>query len=468
MAEKQIVSQNQLGVPIANKTILGQLTSFSDGTAKWTYAKDTNVLIAGGGDRSTFTLSKQQDGTWSWSPTTNTSVQNLATREGLTTTQITDSLYKTTTTQSVLNAGNVTNLGGISAAQKLGVPGTRGSATVTGPLPGQVSGNFDGQSGATNGTGTNTESGVAGVKEGISSFNQSGLQIKDGGVRQSYTGGKGPGGAYMYPIKMDPTQDKIKFTMYRYEPKKVSVSNIASGTGFSGSNKGSSMGIVILPIQPQISDSNSVSWGENSMNAIDAMAAAAALGAIQKGGEALADAAQGVQDLIKENKGDLESSLAAYFAGQATGSNPGFFTRATGAILNPNLELLFTGPSLRSFTFNFSMSAREKGEAEEIRNIIRFFKQGMSVKRAQSNLFLKTPNVFDISYCYAGGDNHPWMNKIKTCALQNCIVNYTPAGNYATYDNGAMTQYDMTLTFGEIDPLYDDDYDQLGNNHIGY
>jgi hypothetical protein len=52
------------------------------------------------------------------------------------------------------------------------------------------------------------------------------------------------------------------------------------------------------------------------------------------------------------------------------------------------------------------------------------------------------------------------MNRIKTCALQNCTINYTPSGNYATYQDGSMTSYEMTLSFGELTPIYNDDYEK--------
>jgi len=293
-------------------------------------------------------------------------------------------------------------------------------------------------------------------------FNQDSLnkQITDSGVRQNY-------GNMRYPrdAKFMSEQDCIKFTMFRYQPKKVAIT---SGLGaFSGSNKGKSMGTVMLPIQPTISDSNGVSWGENSMNALEAAAGAAALAGIMQGAEGIGKSIEAIAKGIRKNKDGAIAGLAAGFASQAAGGNQGFLTRATGAILNNNLELLFQGPALRSFTFTFSMSARYKEESEEIRKIIRFFKQGMSVKRSKGDLFLKSPNIFDIQY-YNKNEEHRYINKIKTCALQNCVVNYTPAGNYATYEDGAMTQYDMTLTFGEIEPLFDDDYGQSDDGLIGY
>ena len=285
---------------------------------------------------------------------------------------------------------------------------------------------------------------------------------KAGGVRQSY-------GNFKYPIDANfSMQDCIKFSMYRYKPKKVELTSDLGS--FSGSNKGSAMGTATLPIQPGISDSNVVSWGENSMDAINAAGSAAALAAIKGGAKGAGESAETAAKGVKDYKGDIQKAIAASFAGAATGQNQGFLTRATGAILNNNLELLFQGPSLRSFTFTFSLSAREQKEAEEIRKIIRFFKQGMSVKRSESSLFLQTPNIFDVQYLHKG-QTHPYINQIKTCALQSFVVNYTPAGNYATYDDGAMTQYDLTLTFGEIEPLFDDDYTKLdgdADTTIGY
>lgn len=290
---------------------------------------------------------------------------------------------------------------------------------------------------------------------------------KEGGVRGSYYEN------LRYPIdaKFLKDQDCVKFSMYRYQAKKASIGgdDLAS---FSGSVKGKGMGSVLLPIQPTISDSNLVNWGESPLNAVEALGAAAALAGITKGGKGLKESLTNLKEGLNnpETNSNVKSALAAFFAGEAAGANQSFFTRTTGAILNNNLELLFQGPSLRSFTFTFSLSAREPKEADAIKKIIRFFKQGMSVKRSTTALFLKSPNIFDIQYYYKGSE-HPYINKIKTCALQNFSVNYTPEGNYATFEDGAMTQYNLTLTFGEIEPLFDDDYTKLDGNSdqfIGY
>ena len=296
----------------------------------------------------------------------------------------------------------------------------------------------------------------------------SNASVADGGYRDKYEN-------LRYPIDRDPEQDYIKFTMVRYRPKPFDAAAATSvSEGIFGERPGAKgkeiLGYVSLPIQPNIADSNAVKWAEDTIDSLDALGQGLFTGILEGKGGAAAD---GTATTVKEALGPLTSVAAGKLAGAATGTNKDLFTRTTGAVVNPNIELLFTGPSLRGFQFNFSLSAREDSEAKEIKKIIRFFKQGMSVKRAASTLFLKAPNTFDIKYVY-GKDNidHPWINKIKECALQNFTVNYTPAGNYATFEDGAMTQYDLGLTFMELDPIYDDDYTALDkgitDQYIGY
>jgi hypothetical protein len=138
-----------------------------------------------------------------------------------------------------------------------------------------------------------------------------------------------------------------------------------------------------------------------------------------------------------------------------------------GTVLNPNMELLFSGPQLRPFEFKFQMSAREQKEGENIKAIINFFKKNMAVKKSDgAGIFLRAPNTFLIEYKYNGADTtHPGINLIKECALLSCSVEYTPLGTYMTYPDGTMVSYSMSLSFSELEPIYDVDYI---NHPIGY
>ena len=240
---------------------------------------------------------------------------------------------------------------------------------------------------------------------------------------------------------------------------------------------------IYLPIQSGIVDSISVDWGNGELNPITAQFANVAYGTITQAGTGNGFAAaktfgfglQEVADKLLKGNGnaDMQKLLTNYFTEQAVGQ-PGLLSRSIGGAINNNLELLFNGPTLRAFTFNFKLTPREPDEAKAIKKIIRVFKQGMSPQLSKSGLFLSAPNVFKLKYIYTGKgsltEDHPYLNKIKVAALRDFSVNYTPDGNYMTYNGeGSMTQYDLSMTFGEIDPVYADDYnDKQGKEGMGW
>ena len=138
--------------------------------------------------------------------------------------------------------------------------------------------------------------------------------------------------------------------------------------------------------------------------------------------------------------------------------------RSSGQIFNPNLELLFNGPSLRSFSFSFKMTPRSAQEARQCKLIIRSFKQNMAPKTGGdtiggSAIFMKTPNLFELRY-RKGNSDHPFLNKFKQCFLTNVAVNYTGEGVYATYDDATPISMQLDLQFKDIEPIYFDDYDK--------
>ena len=156
----------------------------------------------------------------------------------------------------------------------------------------------------------------------------------------------------------------------------------------------------------------------------------------------------------------IKTLIANRFAEIAVGANKNtFLARATGAILNPNLELLFSAPTLRPFEFRFRLSPRSKDEAKSVVQIIRFFQQGMSPRTDGDLLFLKSPHTFQLKYLYRGSGEHPYLNSFKECALKLLQVNYTPENNYSTYEDGVMNSYEMTMQLQELQPVLNSVYD---------
>ena len=268
-----------------------------------------------------------------------------------------------------------------------------------------------------------------------------------------------------YPVDMAEAQDVIKFDMLKYEPKKV------SGFGFSERNSDrASIGSVILPIPGGISDANACDWGGDTMNPLQIAGAAIALGAL--GSDAVPGGLGGafgdLKNQVVENNPAVKEAIGGGAAASAIGSDiNSLLGRTQGVILNPNLELLFQRPSLRPFSFEFKMSPRSSAEAARIVEIIRFFKQGMAPIRDESRLFLKTPHTFRIKYVQQGEDSK-FLNRFKECALLSCNVQYTPEGNYAPYEDGAMSSYAMSLQFKELEPVYNDEYSEFDDTNIGF
>jgi hypothetical protein len=271
-----------------------------------------------------------------------------------------------------------------------------------------------------------------------------------------------------YPETLDSKQDCIKFKILKSEPRPLGATAGISGSRSAPINR--SRGSVILPISGPVSDSNRVTYGSDSLTPVEGFFADLGLAAVTGGG----DAAGGVLDkggkTVKDNPGEIKTAVANEAVKAATGVNA--LTRKFGLVTNPNMELLFTGPELRTFSFTFRLTPRSEKEAIIVRKIIRFFKQGMSVQRTKSQIYLSTPNSFEIEYL-TGGKRHPYLPKIKECALTDCSVNYAPDGTYMTYagDETSMTAYDLQLQFSELEPIFNDEYTELdkdSDSSIGF
>ena len=106
-------------------------------------------------------------------------------------------------------------------------------------------------------------------------------------------------------------------------------------------------------------------------------------------GAAFSCLGDGLNDLVGMAKDPrTKAAVSAYFAGQAVGAN-NLASRSTGQVINPNLELLFTGPNLRSFNFNFTLTPRDPEEARIVRRMVRAMKRNMTPQRSPEALFLK-------------------------------------------------------------------------------
>lgn len=258
-----------------------------------------------------------------------------------------------------------------------------------------------------------------------------------------------------YPVDMS-DGDRISFQAHEILPRTLGLSGQVTNFAVPSRQYKPADGIVYLGIQAPINDQNTVAWQSGEINSIEAFALNASLNLMKSN-----DPGQGGADLMQEafaQAGESAPQIQLYLASQAAGVS-NVLSRYGNQVLNPNLELLFQGPQLRPFTFQFKMSARSKPEADAIKTIISYFKFNMAVKKSSNEVFLNSPRVFKIEYQYkADGSLHPGLNLIKMCALTACSVDYTPLASYATFGDGTMVRYDINLQFQELEPIYDINY----------
>lgn len=243
--------------------------------------------------------------------------------------------------------------------------------------------------------------------------------------------------------------------------------------------------VIQLPIPSNVQDGNSVNYESSNLNGIVGGLAGFTQDFMNLTGKDLKDLGASLEKIIATNSTGITADVAndlvnKLLISQAVGVFGGNVTvnqllaREQGAIFNPNMELLFNGPTLRQFRFSFKMTPRDENESVQIKKIIREFKQSMAPKvitqNGNSNLFLKTPNIFELRY-RKGTANHPFLHRFKQCALTDMSVNYTGEGTYATYGGkeSAPISMIMDLTFKELEPIYDIDYggDDVNGNFVG-
>ena len=282
-------------------------------------------------------------------------------------------------------------------------------------------------------------------------------------------------GNLKYPLTLDGI-DYMTIRQYEYVP----LSDVGIGAGRekrADRRHKTSIGSVTLPIPSQLADTNAVGWNQSSFNDLQMAGIGAASRVMNSGG----DVAQVVQDVVKNGLDSLgnqtqagKQAVQAFLLGGLPGINKStneILGRMNGQMLNPNLELIFNGPTLREFQYSFRLTPRSDLESRMVRSIIRFFKQGMSVKETTTNMFLSSPNVFQPRFYNKQGSQHTFINTIKKCACTSFTVNYVPDNTYMTLPNSSMTAYDISMSFTELDPIVDMDYSELdgdNDNVIGF
>ena len=288
-------------------------------------------------------------------------------------------------------------------------------------------------------------------------------------------------------------QDYIRIETFKYKApmpgafgsggNENSVADVVRRGPTRGSNLGEYGNTIKLPIPNDLRVSNGVEWGGAKANSIEMAAMTGMTNAAAKISEdgllsGLMDSFGSMGELIK-SFGDLSvndqgsgQALTAFLSKLALSKlninvdTNQFVARSNGIAINPNLELLFSSPKLRNFTFRFDFAPNDETDARNSRLIMRIFKQGMlptgyAGKDGTSSIFIGSPHVYRIGY-FNGTKRIRGLPIHKICALTQCSINFTPENVYQSYsDDRAVSnpvRSVMELAFTELTPLFAEDY----------
>ena len=332
-------------------------------------------------------------------------------------------------------------------------------------------------------------------------------QSADSGYRSR--GGRGSQ-IMAYPLDIDLNQDHFKITKYKYQRSDINLSkpfrtrtnrdgetvNVAGDSVLGSKLDGS----VILPM-PKPTDANAAGWGGSDLTSTElgtlGLAAQfdeslglpvgisralglpslsglsdeqikeqfnAKLKKIQAGeGLTLSGMASGPQALSASSISKLTGLLGANIDVDT------FLARTGGRVLNPNAEMLFQGPVIRDFSFEFQMIARSRKEGDEIRRIIRFLKLGMAPKFENIG-FLANPDVFKLEYKNGPKGLLKTVNRFNPggLALTTLKTDYAPNGYWAAYTDSQPVAIKLSLAFTELRPIYEGDQEATPEDSVGY
>jgi len=169
----------------------------------------------------------------------------------------------------------------------------------------------------------------------------------------------------------------------------------------------------------------------------------------------MGDTAVGMIDAaITEGLKKSAVTAADLFSGAST---QGSIDKVFGQTVNPFIEVAFESMGVRSFEYTFNFSPKSRPETDEVKAIIQLFRFHMVPElKGTNHRYLTLPSTFDIHYMYQASPEeskeNTFYNKIATCVLEDCSVNYAPSG-VKSFDDGAPTQISMTLRFMETEML---------------
>ena len=230
-------------------------------------------------------------------------------------------------------------------------------------------------------------------------------------------------------------------------------------------------GIVTLPLNENISDSQGHKWAESDYVSAISQGVEAVFEAL--GGGALGETMKNFfqkDSKLSKFKGIVKGAYGAINSVQVGALADAMGTRRP--MINPGQFQNYQGSSLRSFKFSFTFIPENKEETQQVIEIIRFFKKCASpslpfsdskeVKEDQgfwgtltSQAIMLSPCTWEIFVC------NPTINKLMSfhkCVCTNVSVTYGDSEKVSMYYDGMPKQVSLSLDFAECQLQFSESY----------
>lgn len=130
--------------------------------------------------------------------------------------------------------------------------------------------------------------------------------------------------------------------------------------------------------------------------------------------------------------------------------------------VNPNQRTLFSGVTIRPFTFQYDFIATSRAEAEQVNKIIRFFRTELypsTFGQSETSIPLgyKFPNLFEVKFRWGASEMN--VPQPLLCYLRDVQTTYNP-GSMTFHADGNATHIQMTLLFQEFRALTKEDIEK--------
>ena len=276
-----------------------------------------------------------------------------------------------------------------------------------------------------------------------------------------------PGQLLSFGLKVE---DKLNVDDNQYASRSLALYNQSNDD--EKFYKKTSRNSIILYMPEDISTGYRASWSGKKFSNIAAQAlkTAGSENLIQGVSNALEGARDTFEKLVPNTANKVIRETISSITGESIGTDD-VFGSTRGVILNPNVELLFSGHDLRNFTLKYKLVPRNEPEATDIKKIINTFRAAMlpnfadgdeitfQSSKSVSQNFIKVPNVCKVSFM-TGGNLNSNVPQYKMCAMTQVDVNYTPDGTYATLEDGSMVAYELTVSFQETKLIFSEEVEK--------